>query len=604
MGAVCATDALILVYYSMVLFIVSFIAGVLTVLAPCVLPLLPVVLAGSVSETTNRRRPAIIIGALSVSVFVFTLILKGSTALLGASPTFWSYISAIILFAFGLTLLFPEAWARLILRIPGHNKPDRWITRGYGRKSSFWTDVIVGAALGPVFTTCSPTFFVILATVLPASLGMGILDLLAYIIGLALMLLLVAFIGQRIIDRLGWATDPRGWFRKVLGILFIGVAITIVFGWDKRAESAILNSGYFDVTAIEQSIHQSLTGGGSATGPGGLFALPTASSSPSSSAAASSAKRGNYVEIADPAGFVNSAPFKLSDFVGKKVILLDFIDYSCINCERTFPYLEQWWNEYQSQGLEVIAIHTPEFAFEKSLANVQAAAKQFGLTFPIVLDNDYATWNAYQNEYWPHKYLIDIHGNVVYDKIGEGGDDEVEAQIVKQLQIRDQVLGLPDTVTSGAPLPEYTVQAESPETYFGAMRNDYFGNGTPAVTGDITFVTPATLSPDMFYLGGPWHIDQEYAQEEAASTTLSYIFTASKMYMVAATADGSPVTATILIDGHSIPATWEGADVVNSVLTITGSRLYSLYSNPTVGEHRIDIIFSKPGAQVYTFTFG
>jgi cytochrome c-type biogenesis protein len=160
----------------MVLLIVSFIAGVLTVLAPCVLPLLPVILAGSVSETKNRRRPLIIIGALSVSVFAFTLLLKGSTALIGASPTFWNYISGAILLAFGLTLIFPETWARIVLKIPGHNRPDRWITKGYDGSGNFWTDIIVGAALGPVFTTCSPTFFVILATVLPQSLGMGLLD--------------------------------------------------------------------------------------------------------------------------------------------------------------------------------------------------------------------------------------------------------------------------------------------------------------------------------------------------------------------------------------------------------------------------------------------
>lgn len=158
----------------MILLLVSFIAGALTVLAPCVLPLLPVILAGSTVNTKNRRRPMIIIVSLSLSVFVFTLLLKGSTALIGASPTFWNYISAVILAVFGLTLIFPETWARIVLKIPGHNKPDRWITKGYDGTGNFWTDVIVGAALGPVFTTCSPTFFVILATVLPQSLSFGI----------------------------------------------------------------------------------------------------------------------------------------------------------------------------------------------------------------------------------------------------------------------------------------------------------------------------------------------------------------------------------------------------------------------------------------------
>ena len=269
------------------------------------------------------------------------------------------------------------------------------------------------------------------------------------------------------------------------------------------------------------------------------------------------------------------------------------------------PIPEYWWTKYKDQGLEIVAIHTPEFAFEKDIANVTAGAKQFNLQFPIVLDNSYATWNAYGNEYWPHKYLIDIHGNVVYDKIGEGDDSLVESEIVKLLNDRLAFVGQNGSINTGtSTMPDYTVQAESPETYFGAMRNEYFGNGTPRVAGDNTYTMPTSLMPNQFYLGGAWHIDQEYAQEKAPGATLSYEFTATNMYIIATTPDGSPITATILIDGHSIQATWEGSDVVNGILTINASRLYHLYSNPTLGQHRIDIIFSKPGAQVYTFTFG
>ena len=572
----------------MTLFIVSFIAGILTVLAPCVLPLLPVILAGSLSETKNKRRPLIIIASLSISVFIFTLLLKGSTALIGASPTFWNYISGTILLGFGLTLIFPIAWAKIVLKIPGHNKPDRWITKGFNTQGSTMTDIIVGAALGPVFTTCSPTFFVILATVLPQNLAMGLIDLAAYIIGLALVLLLVAFVGQRVIDKLGWAIDPSGWFRKILGVLFIILAVSIAFGYDKKVESVILNSGFFDVTTLEQSIHQKLENG-----------------SPTSSTTNVGA-RGNYVEIQHPAGYVNSDPFTLSDFIGKKVILVDFIDYSCINCERTFPYLENWWNTYKDQGLEVVAIHTPEFSFEKNINNVQMAAQRFGLTFPIVLDNDYATWNAYGNEYWPHKYLIDIHGNVVYDKIGEGGDDEVQAEIVKLLTERSAFLGLNNTISAGSStIPDYTVQANSPETYFGANRNEYFGNGVPYFVQTHTFIEPNTLTPNQFYLGGQWHIDSEYAETDGTSSQLSYVFDATKMYLIAESKDGTSVSARVLIDGKPIDPQFDGADVSSSsTLEINESRLYNLYSNQIPGQHRIDIIFSKPGVRAYTFTFG
>ena len=595
-------------------------------MAPCILPLLPVVLGSSVAEVRNKKRPFIIIGALCVSVFIFTLILKGSTALITTSPSFWSYVSAAILVLFGLTLIFPDTWTKVMLKIPGHTNPDKWLGKGYQSRGNWWADIAVGAALGPVFTTCSPTFFVILATVLPQSLAQGLIDLAAYIIGLALVLLLISWLGQKLINRLEWATNPYGWFRKILGIIFIFIAVAIVFGLDKKVEANILNSGFFDVTKVEQVITETLQGRTNPNNQGSITndqvgtstSLIIASSTLQNLLGGGSAQipdernEGKYIEIADPSGFVNTpngAPITIGQFMGKKLVLIDFIDYSCINCERTFPYLEDWWNKYQNQGLEIIAIHTPEFAFEKDINNVTAAAKQFGLTFPIVLDNNYATWNAYQNEYWPHKYLIDANGNIIYDHIGEGGYSDTEAEIVKQLNILHTKLGEPADVTEATSSLSGIVQvnAASPETYFGAMRNEYFSNGTPGVSGTQTFTAPSAsiqLSPNTFYLGGTWDIEQEYAQNISASSSISYIFDANKMYMVAASALGTPVNATILIDGQPIPPQWQGSDVQNGILTITGSRLYSLFSSTIMGQHRIDIIFNQPGAQAYTFTFG
>lgn len=598
----------------MTLFIVSFIAGILTILAPCILPLLPAILAGSLTETSNRRRPFIIIASLAASVFLFTLILKGSTALIDGSPVFWTYVSGIILVAFALTLLFPETWARLVLLIPGHNKPDSWISRGYGQNSSIWTDIAVGAALGPVFTTCSPTFFVILATVLPQSFAMGVIDLLAYILGLSISLLIVAFIGQKLVNHLEWASDPKGWFKKVLGVLFLALAILIMTGQDKKLEAAILNAGFFDVTSLEQKIHVSLEGKQSyASIPEEESASSTDATGSSTSASSSvttmpldhiDASKGNYVDIARPAGFVNSAPFKLADIVGRKVILIDFIDYSCINCERTFPYLNDWYSKYKDQGLEIVAIHTPEFSFEKDIRNVQAAAQQFGLKFPIVLDNDYATWNAYGNQYWPHKYLIDIHGNVVYDHIGEGSDDEIEAMIVKALNARKVALHETGKVVIGKQMAGYTVQTQSPETYFGALRNEYFGNGTPEYMGPRSFSLPATLTANKFYLDGTWDVQEQYIHSKSAPATIAYQFSASNMYVIAVSPEGKALHAKILVDGKPITAAQSGADVKDGVLTVTGSRLYHIFHDTTMSTHRIDLIWQESGVELYTFTFG
>jgi thiol-disulfide isomerase/thioredoxin len=311
-----------------------------------------------------------------------------------------------------------------------------------------------------------------------------------------------------------------------------------------------------------------------------------------------------FTELAGIAGYINAEPFKLADYVGKKVILVDFIDYTCINCQRTFPYLNDWYAKYKDQGLEVVAIHTPEFSFEKEKSNVEKGAQQFGLKFPIVLDNDYATWNAYHNQYWPHKYLIDIHGNVVYDHIGEGSYDETEQKIVQALNQRKMFLNESGVVTAGKTAPAPMIQTRSPETYFGAFRNENFGNGRPYTLGEAAFTLPATLETNAYYLGGTWKLEKEYAENQSADSRVSFVFNAAHMYIVAQTVDGSMISAKILIDGKQISADQSGADVKDGVLKIDASRLYNLYSSSSAESHRIDIIFSKPHVRIFTFTFG
>ena len=236
----------------MTLFAVAFIAGVLTVLAPCILPLLPVVV-GSSAGARSKATPYIVVGALSVSILLFTYLLKASTAFIMVPPAFWTYLSGGILTLFGLILLFPSVWEKL----PGINALSRSSNLAVGagyQKKSFWGDVIIGASLGPVFSTCSPTYFVILASVLPASFLLGTAYLLAYIAGLALILLLVALLGQRFADKLGWAANPRGYFKRILGVLFLLIGVAIMTGYDKKLQTAILDGGYFDVTKIEQKL--------------------------------------------------------------------------------------------------------------------------------------------------------------------------------------------------------------------------------------------------------------------------------------------------------------------------------------------------------------
>lgn len=315
-----------------------------------------------------------------------------------------------------------------------------------------------------------------------------------------------------------------------------------------------------------------------------------------------------YKEIVAPAGFVNTGgePVTIGEYVGKKVILLDVMTYSCINCQRTFPYVVSWYEKYKDDGFIVIGIHTPEFAFEKDINNVSEAMKRFGITFPVVLDNSYGTWNAYGNQYWPRKYLIDIHGNVVYDHIGEGGYEETEGKIRELLKERAEVLGESaslDKELAAESVLGLKTEAGSPETYFGAARNEYLANGAPGEAGLKTFTVPKELEINKLYLGGTWQVEGEYAGSIERST-VSYKYAAKDVYLVAASGSGASVIIEVWQDGKLVAAE-KGIDVSSTgTVSVKESRLYHLVHNPKADFHTLELRIKSPGALLYTFTFG
>ena len=227
----------------------SFIAGVLTVLAPCILPLLPIVI-GSSATARSKATPYIVVTSLGVSIILFTYLLKASTIFIMVPPHFWTYLSGGILFCFGITLIFPDLWEKIPWMAKLSSKSNVLLGTGYQKKSTLG-DIIIGAALGPVFSACSPTYFVILASVLPASFFLGTLYLIAYTLGLSLILLFIALLGERFSGKLSSLADPRSFFKRAIGVLFVIFGIMIALGYEKKLEIAILNNGYFDVTKIE-----------------------------------------------------------------------------------------------------------------------------------------------------------------------------------------------------------------------------------------------------------------------------------------------------------------------------------------------------------------
>ncbi len=584
----------------MLLLLISFIAGILTVLAPCILPLLPVIVGGTLSDGGtvgfNKKKAFIIILSLGVSVIAFTLLLKASTLFIDIPEYVWKWISGGIVIFLGLVTFFPSLWeSKLLAKLSAKSN----ILLGKGdQKKNFWGDVIVGAALGPVFSTCSPTYFIVLATVLPVNFFLGLTYLLTYTIGLCLSLLIVSVVGQKIMNKLGVVADPNGWFKKTLGVVFLIVGIAIIGGLDKKLQLFLLDSGFFDVTKIEQTLLQK-NNAPQATPTPDTSIEETTMKKDSSSYPTMEQKQSKYKKVPELSsidGYVNTdgKPITLAELKGK-VVLLDIWTYSCINCQRTLPYINDWYAKYKDQGLVVVGLHTPEFSFERIQSNVEKAVERFGIKYPVVLDNDYSTWNALGNQFWPRKYLVDIDGYIVYDHIGEGNYEETEKAIQNALKERAARMGMEDKVstTTTKPVDVVTVdtsKVKSPETYFGSSRNQYLANGTAGRVGEQTLTIPSSISFNKLYLGGTWNMTSEYAESKSAGSVV-FNYEAKNVYITAGSKEG--VEVEIYKD-----------DVFVKKVLIKDETLYPLIQDAEYGKHTLRIVVPKAGLQAFTFTFG
>ena len=314
-------------------------------------------------------------------------------------------------------------------------------------------------------------------------------------------------------------------------------------------------------------------------------------------------------ELVSPNDFLNSEPFTLAEKIGQKVILVDFWTYSCINCQRTIPYLNSWQEKYADKGLLIVGVHTPEFEFEKKIENVLSAIEKFNIKYPVVLDNQYLTWRNYRNQYWPRKYLIDIDGFIVYDHIGEGAYEETEEKIQKLLKERAEVLAEKinfeedgSKKSSIISLFKMADQVISPETYFGASRNELLGNGESGKEGKFDFVFPKEIIDDKLYLNGLWQIKEEYA-ETTPNSSLRYQFKAKEIYLVAeADREGE---LEIYLNSQIISNDFRGEDVdEQGRVKIKESRLYKILKSQNLKDGLLEIKSKKPGIRLFTFTFG
>jgi cytochrome c biogenesis protein CcdA/thiol-disulfide isomerase/thioredoxin len=585
----------------MLLLLISFVAGMLTILAPCVLPVLPVIIGGSIGGTAKdkqKARPYIIVAALAGSIILFTLVLKVSTVLINLSPDVLNGLSGGLLVALGLAALLPEGWEKLVIWLNWQAASQRFLGRGeqYEKqnkhKGNYIGPVLIGVALGPVFASCSPTYAFILASILPSSFTAGLIYLTTYTLGLVLALLIVSLAGRKAISRFSWAIDTHSLFRRSLGVLFIIIGVAIIAGLEVRAETWVANHLPFDETKIERVLlakqhHKSIT--------------QSLNSNAGSDSSVLNVQSTPAPQLAGLTNWINSPPLTLAQLQGK-VVLVDFWTYSCINCLRTLPYLEKWDQAYRDKGLVILGINTPEFAFEHNPANVAAAVKQHGIKYPVALDNDYDTWNAYDNDSWPADYLIDKSGNIRYVSLGEGDYNVTEEAIQLLLDIKQPL----QTPTSNVPI----AQTQTPETYFGTNRDQNYTGTTPLADGMSTFKpqAAAALSQNQWTLGGNWQINPEYitsndtaGPNSSPTATLTFHVTAKDVYVVAGSTDNQPHMVTVGLPAAD--ASQYGSDAPGGSLTINGSRLYHIVSLKQFGDTTITLTVPK-NVSLYTFTFG
>jgi cytochrome c biogenesis protein CcdA/thiol-disulfide isomerase/thioredoxin len=621
----------------MLLFALAYIGGVLTIASPCILPVLPFVFARADQPFLRRGLPMLLGMGLTFAVVATLAAVGGGWAV--QANEYGRYIAIALLALFGVTLLFPELSDRLtrpLVALGGHlsESADRNENAG-----SVWPSLLLGIATGLLWAPCAgPVLGLILTgAALQGANAQTTFLLLAYAAGAATSLALALLIGGRVFTAMKRSLGAGEWVRRGLGAAVLVAVVAIFFGVDtgfltqvSLANTASLEQSLVDrihpasaKVAGEPSSYVVMPEGGgammsanpsmmmSANAPtmamnGNPAAMMKAAEAPASKALP---VEGSLPSLAGAVEWLNSPPLTPDELKGK-VVLVDFWTYSCINCLRSIPYVRAWADKYKDQGLVVIGVHAPEFAFEKNIGNVKQAAAKLKIDYPVAVDNDYAIWRAFNNEYWPADYFIDAKGQIRHHFVGEGDYAESE-KVIQQLLAEAGKGNLPVDMVSvsatGAEAASDAADVRSPETYIGFARSENFASpggavgDTPHVysTGDLKQLNDWSLS-------GDWTIGGQSATLNKTDGAIAFRFHARDLHVVLGpSADGKPVRFRVTIDGAK-PGESHGADVnADGEGMVTDHRLYQLVrqSGPIM-DHTFTIQFLDPDVQAYAFTFG
>ena len=625
----------------MILFAVSYFAGMLTIVSPCILPVLPFVFARAEQPFLRSGLP-MLVGMAFTFAGVATLAAVGGSWAVEANE-YGRLVAIVLLAVFGVTLLVPELaeWMTRPLVAAGARLSQSIGQGGPGRDTAVLPSFLLGIATGLLWAPCAgPILGLVLtgAALEGASAGTSLL-LLAYAAGAATSLALALLAGRRVFAAMKRSLGAGEWIRRGLGAaVLVGVA-AIALGLDtgfltriSATTTAALEQQLLDRTgaarpdaarsagarsgADDRASSSVVTSDGPAmmTGAPAMMAPGRMDGAGSASMARGPADSALPVEGALPpltgaVKWLNSPPLTAEGLRGK-VVLVDFWTYSCINCLRSIPYIRAWAKKYRDQGLVVIGVHTPEFAFEKKIANVEKAVADLQIDYPVAIDNDFAIWRAFFNQYWPAHYVIDTKGQIRYHHFGEGEYERGE-QVIRQLLAEAGQQPMPGEASvsvkaSGAEAASDPTDVASPETYLGFARAANFISPGGLLQNVSHRYDAPRPKLNQWALSGKWTIGEEQAMLDGESGSIVYRFRARDLHLVLGAADAEkPVRFRVWIDG-AMPGESHGADVApDGSGTVTDHRLYQLVrqSGP-IRDHTFEIEFLDPGVQAFAFTFG
>lgn len=571
--------------------LIGFLGGLITGISPCILPVLPVILlsgAGSTRGVSSTARPYLVIAGLVCSFSLATLIGSALLTALHLPQDAIRWAALVVLTLIGLGLIFPVV--QHLIERPFAYFPQRQIgsgADGFG----------LGLTLGALYVPCAgPVLAAIVVAGGTSSIGPGALVLTAtFAVGNALPLLAFALAGRRVAERVAAFRRRQRAIQIAGGIAMIVLAVALVFNLPAMLQRAVPDyttamQNKLGANDIERSLGpepMAQPGHGSGLQLSRPGTTMNGTLADCSSGSAELQQCGPAPALTGITGWLNTPDDKPLDpaAVQGKVILIDFWAYSCINCQRAIPHVIEWYNRYRDSGFLVIGVHTPEYAFERVPANVASGAADLHISYPIALDNDYATWNNYQNLYWPAEYLIDAKGQVRHTKFGESDYEGTEKVIRELLADAHPGVQLPAPANSADLTPQTRL---TPETYLGVDKAGNYGGGTDYKAGAATLNYPPKLADDKFALRGRWTLDDQGATADGDDSAIRLNYTAKDVYAVV----GGTGTLTVTRDGKTTTTPIGGAPT-----------LHRIVADDAAHRDQLDMQVSK-GLQVFSFTFG